>query len=939
MFHLDQLERLEPVVIEKALEDRHRFDKIYKVIEKYINDNKLIIGGTVSIKKVTNTPKDQFDYNYVLYSENPLGDGFNISNACADLCEATLMRTEIYGKEFCIRVQDRPLVTLTYIGKHMRDIIRPLNIEGLLYVPPDFHLLQIYRNLYIPQSWEDPLKDESKLYKWLKVEYDKNRKKFVGAAEDGGDFRKIKVELKKQMLKYLSERKDIILTGACAYNIMVEAELGDSNIEILGTESIASEMVDWIKSKVNLVVNMKKSDVMLISDFRLNRTTIFISADKVPILYVYNSLEYDVVPYNMSSHTSYSGQIGNPFVIMRYILIDIWIIKVIRAHGGIDEEFAKRKILDSYERLFNIRDRVKIDKDHVQLKADDNLWAIFQSAEDARYIGQYLSDITARKAIIKSQDFIPDYLPIKYKHEKGQYQTLIKKESRKGGEESDLEFLKTIYDDVEGKTLDPIYNYNDLRTFSCNENYNVLKLGCHNGQRKLLLTEIEFLSKSPKLVIYAGSAPNEHMPILLDMFPEHKFLLIDPNYHTFDHDYKYVYINPSVIGDKTIAGIKKDLSNDGRRRRNAIRLTKAKFIDGSEHDVTQLVDNVEIEVNPNLIEIIQNNKDRVYIIQDYMTPKLIEKITKSLKKAGNPKIGFISDIRTNLFASGPLDIDCLWNDGLQFVAVKSMRPTVSMLKFHPPLRYSDDNSVTEFVEGKISSDIVKDDLKMFLKNYKLDLISNYNDGKHMYFANTAIYLQAWAPKTSTEARLIIAEGDIDKPLVNYDYNEWWDKFRYLKYLRGYAYFSHYAYFKEDKWDGCFDCMLETIILADYLMKSNSIKLDTSSIMKWLLKSTNSELVIKLREMIDKSLLYPIDRKGIHGHIKGPPDDLHFYEFQQKFNIVNEINSKLERKKAYAYKDKKLFPINGYKLSLMHGYVEKSDDLSKLASNINKSTFE
>lgn len=425
MFHLNQLERLEPVVIAKALEDRHRFDKVYVAVEKYIADNKLIIGGTVSIKMVTNTPKDQFDYNYTLYSENPLSDGFNIANLCATLCDATLMRTEIYGKEFSIRVQDRPLVTLTHIEKHMRDIIRPLNIKNLLYVPPDFHLLQLYRNLYMPGSWEDSIKDEFKLYKWLKTEYGKNQKKFVGSADDG-NFRKIKQELKKQLLEYLSERKDVILIGAVAYNILAESEIGDSNIEILGTDSIASEMTDWITSKTQLTTSSKKSNVMLISDFRLHRTTIFVAnqTNKVPILYVYNSLEYDIVPYNKSSHPLYNGQIGNPFVLLRYILIDIWIIKVIRAHGGIDEEFAKNKILDSYERLFNIRDMLKIDKDHIQLKADDNIWAIFQPAEDSRYIGQYLSDITARKAIIKAQDFIPDYLPVKYMNENGSYQTL-----------------------------------------------------------------------------------------------------------------------------------------------------------------------------------------------------------------------------------------------------------------------------------------------------------------------------------------------------------------------------------------------------------------------------------------------------------------------------------------------------------------------------------
>lgn len=58
---------------------------------------------------------------------------------------------------------------------------------------------------------------------------------------------------------------------------------------------------------------------------------------------------------------------------------------------------------------------------------------------------------------------------------------------------------------------------------------------CHNGQRKLLFTEIEFLSIVAKehklsdcLVLYIGAAEGYHIPILHRMFPDVKFLLIDP---------------------------------------------------------------------------------------------------------------------------------------------------------------------------------------------------------------------------------------------------------------------------------------------------------------------------------------------------------------------------------------------------------------------------
>ena len=42
MFSLNQLDRLREPAIEKALEDRHRFDIIYVIIEKYIKKKNLI---------------------------------------------------------------------------------------------------------------------------------------------------------------------------------------------------------------------------------------------------------------------------------------------------------------------------------------------------------------------------------------------------------------------------------------------------------------------------------------------------------------------------------------------------------------------------------------------------------------------------------------------------------------------------------------------------------------------------------------------------------------------------------------------------------------------------------------------------------------------------------------------------------------------------------
>lgn len=54
----------------------------------------------------------------------------------------------------------------------------------------------------------------------------------------------------------------------------------------------------------------------------------------------------------------------------------------------------------------------------------------------------------------------------------------------------------------------------------------------HWGQRKLLLSEILFLTRWGHLsstVIYAGAAPGKHIEYLSKLFPDHHFILVDPN--------------------------------------------------------------------------------------------------------------------------------------------------------------------------------------------------------------------------------------------------------------------------------------------------------------------------------------------------------------------------------------------------------------------------
>jgi hypothetical protein len=79
---------------------------------------------------------------------------------------------------------------------------------------------------------------------------------------------------------------------------------------------------------------------------------------------------------------------------------------------------------------------------------------------------------------------------------------------------------------------DPTLNYRDdiyseFNIFGKRRRYP----GLHLGQRKLLLSEVYFLTKygnAGDTILYVGAAPGDHIPILVELFPEFNFYLYDP---------------------------------------------------------------------------------------------------------------------------------------------------------------------------------------------------------------------------------------------------------------------------------------------------------------------------------------------------------------------------------------------------------------------------
>lgn len=492
-----------------------------------------------------------------------------------------------------------------------------------------------------------------------------------------------------------------------------------------------------------------------------------------------------------------------------------------------------------------------------------------------------------------------------------------------GGHEDILKTLQEMSQYFINIDHRPIYKYSQIINRYPYQSSKNIKFNCHLGQRKLLLNEIQFYScyvrdsKQP-LVIYAGSASGEHTPIILKMFPNIKLLLIDPNYHNIDDKTTYIYQNIDVISKSNWDEFNRyvDKTGDKRQRhlhQGAKRLINMEFITGEKIDVLQSVRDKSKKIidikdkfiktgYKQIIEKIMNSRDRVFIIQDYMTIDLSKLLQKSILSFGDLDMFFVTDIRTNMFAGHPTDLDIIWNSALQISYLKILKPKYSMLKFHPP--YFDSKSkiqMDEFIKGSDTPilETIRNDLEYVKKEYKIDLLSDYEDRVFKYFDNGVIFLQPWGPESTSEARLIVSNKDIDK-FIKYDPTEWEDKFYYLNHYRTYAFhgllYNILRKYPENDYDGCFSCSIEIIILSNYLLRSGDISID--KITKSLDDPEFVNELFRLYKMINDITFYNLKYNNKcpgHGNLKNPPSDIHFYPVQmsrnkltfEKFHITSD----------------------------------------------------
>lgn len=414
-----------------------------------------------------------------------------------------------------------------------------------------------------------------------------------------------------------------------------------------------------------------------------------------------------------------------------------------------------------------------------------------------------------------------------------------------------------------------------------------LCMGCHHGQRKLLLAELQFYhhtAEKAHFVVYAGSAPCEHLPILLNLYPHLKFILIDPNYHTFLHDYKLIYQRSSAVSQDHLQYMQSQHRNPHRKAHVDRLVALPMFFTNAKTNVFMTVTQ---KVDPGLNDwgrryrtslcTMLTDKTRIFVIQDYMTPALARQLREALDISRAPFL-FVSDLRTAMYADHPSDLDYLWNDSLQMIFLRTLEPSHSMIKFHPPYFNEGDTSVADHADKHRE---VWDQMM----TYGIDVLGNYARREYTYFEGNIIHLQAWAPRESCETRLIVSRDRLSA-LTTYDPRAWDRQFMSFKSLRNYTYHTLWEYLREldttHLYDGCFDCNLEIALLTQVvgrLVGRSDYGLDMSAIHGLLRDQKSVRRVLALRDKIDHTVGRRVAQCSTHGTLSTPIRTPYFYRLE------------------------------------------------------------
>lgn len=428
---LNVIQDAEDRAIAVAFTDRMRYKAFIEAGEYFIAKHGLIIGGPSATRFLLGQPAPSIaTFQYDLFSNRVAMHARELGDALFQLdpqglSHYTTVLTKVADYLLTVMVDGRELFNLMYIPNHqgvrITEIIttttRPAQFAtdssgaplGILCASPEIQLIAIYAALCNPAKaaeWESLLAEESGLRALLgeKGNQVPDLACTLGGAARPSRFRQVlwdkyipgpgRVLIGPAAIARLTEKKSALCGGRL--QVITAGRLEGDAQEITALAKSAGAEVSW---KIN--------DPKIPMEHRIRRMTIYTvnAGRRDPILDIYNSACFDLVPYVASPGTGI--KVGTPFVLMRYRLIDLWTIQFLVRMGAVHENFAQMQITEIWSSYTAVAAHYEsVAKSCSPEAAADQLMPL------AAYIGRLEEPgIALKRAAQASGKFYPPYFP------------------------------------------------------------------------------------------------------------------------------------------------------------------------------------------------------------------------------------------------------------------------------------------------------------------------------------------------------------------------------------------------------------------------------------------------------------------------------------------------------------------------------------------------
>jgi hypothetical protein len=463
-------------ILQKSIKDINKHDRIiykkfFSIIENYIIDNKLIIGGNFANMVLLNIDSDkEMNYSvYEIYSEEPEEDAIQLSNLLYKSDEYGISRyayvypfivNNIYyiyvnGRQLCILknipiykgIQIESLIVSQYVNSIyenkkmlcMGNYIQLINLyneinnlDFMQKLEDNIILEKKIRNLYLKSIKESEIKfhkDENvNFHKEMDVQFHKNIKlKQMELKSEQIEF--IKNNNISFIYTYLNNSNRVIIGDIGMYILFNKNkkihynEIKKFRLQILTTNKLEDEgkLLNILGKKYNMDIQWTISFPKYIDDFYLKRLTAYVMIDgnKKTILDIYNSGEYSLIGYEVikiDGITSLSGstsekniKYGSIFILMRFRLIEEWIFNLLYELKSIDKIYAKSMIKNVRTGFIALSNYI-----NNNLSTDTSIISYFNNLE---YIGIYkdaILELKRKSAQLRKNTILSIYYPLKH---------------------------------------------------------------------------------------------------------------------------------------------------------------------------------------------------------------------------------------------------------------------------------------------------------------------------------------------------------------------------------------------------------------------------------------------------------------------------------------------------------------------------------------------